>query len=128
MRRRLARFCKSLDFRLEELIETLGPQTGFQFLVIGPEPGVEVQGQDERGEADNLDLRRREQRSVSRPAATAKHRLLVARISLRSVPRSACIPKRPARGPASTCPVRRRLAPPFGNEVEKHGWRAGRCR
>jgi len=50
MRRRLARFCKSLDFRLEELIETLGPQTGFQFLVIGPEPGVEVQGQgDERG-------------------------------------------------------------------------------
>ena len=36
--------------RLEELIESLGPQTGFQFLVIGPEPGVEVQGQgDERG-------------------------------------------------------------------------------
>jgi len=55
-----ARISLSEYLQLEELIESLGPQTGFQFLVIGPELGVEVQGQgDERGAFKSTPSQRR---------------------------------------------------------------------
>ena len=38
-----------IQLRLEELIESPGSQTGFQFLVIGPEPGVKMQRRAKNG-------------------------------------------------------------------------------